>query len=37
MKDRYNELHKSQQVFEKDQNNLARQLDDVKARKVTCI
>ncbi|CAF1016796.1 unnamed protein product [Rotaria sordida] len=34
MKDRYTELQKSQQTFEKEQTSLSRQLDDVKARKI---
>jgi hypothetical protein len=34
MKDRFTDLQKSQQTVEKDQANLARQLEDVKARKV---
>ncbi|CAF3689414.1 unnamed protein product [Rotaria socialis] len=34
MKDRCNELQKSQQAYEKEQNGLSRNLDDVKARKI---
>ncbi len=34
LKDRYTELQKSQQTITKEQNDLGRQLDDVKARKV---
>jgi len=34
LKDRYGELQKSQQLTVKEQNDLARQLEDVKARKV---
>ncbi|CAF1014819.1 unnamed protein product [Rotaria sp. Silwood1] len=34
MKERYTELQKSQQTFEKEQTSLSRQLDDVKARKI---
>ncbi len=34
LKDRYGELQKSQQLTVKEQNDLAHQLEDVKARKV---
>jgi len=34
LKDRYADLQKSQQVTAKEQTDLARQLDDIKARKV---
>ena len=34
MKTRHGDLQKNQQAIEKEQNNLARHLDDVKARKV---
>lgn len=34
LKQRYTELQKSQQIVGNEQNDLARQLDDVKARKV---
>lgn len=37
MKNRHIELQKSQQTFEKDQSVIARQLDDIKARKVKYI
>ncbi|UJR30262.1 hypothetical protein I4U23_017800 [Adineta vaga] len=34
LKSRSDELHKSQQTYEKEQNNLARQLDEIKTRKM---
>ncbi|CAF1134302.1 unnamed protein product [Adineta ricciae] len=34
LKARYEELQKSQQTYEKDQTNLARQLDEIKTRKI---
>jgi hypothetical protein len=37
MKDRFTELQKSQQTFEKEQTNLNSQLENVKARKVNIV